>query len=142
MVSIISSVEFMLMLTILLGSAILGSLLARKARLPSVIGFILVGMVIGPHGFKVVTDVQIVNLLADIGVILLVFVVGLELNINRFRRVGGVALIGAVVEIGVAFFLGFMVAVAIGFSSIEALYLAGIVSITSTAIVLKLLKDA
>ncbi|MEM3916130.1 MAG: cation:proton antiporter [Candidatus Nitrosocaldus sp.] len=142
MVSIISSVEFMLMLTILLGSAILGSLLARKARLPSVIGFILVGMVIGPHGFKVVTDVQIVNLLADIGVILLGFVVGLELNINRFRRVGGVALIGAVVEIGVAFFLGFMVAVAIGFSSIEALYLAGIVSITSTAIVLKLLKDA
>ncbi len=142
MANIISSAEFMLLLTILLGSAIVGSLLARKARLPSVIGFILVGMAIGPYGFRVVTDVQIVNILADIGVILLVFVVGLELNINRFRRVGGVALIGAVVEIGVAFFLGFMVVLAIGFSSIEALYLAGIISITSTAIVLKLLKDA
>ncbi|MFN4337086.1 MAG: cation:proton antiporter [Candidatus Nitrosocaldus sp.] len=142
MANIISSVEFMLLLTLLLGSAIIGSLLARRARLPSVIGFILVGMAIGPYGFRVVTDVQIVNILADIGVILLVFVVGLELNINRFRRVGGVALIGAVVEISIAFFLGFMVAIAIGFSSIEALYLAGIISITSTAIVLKLLKDA
>ncbi len=142
MANIISSVEFMLLLTILLGSAILGSLLARKARLPSVIGFILVGMAIGPYGFKVVTDVQIVSILADIGVILLVFVVGLELNINRFRRVGGVALIGAVVEIGVVFFLGFIVAVALGFNSIEAIYLGGIISITSTAIVLKLLKDA
>ncbi len=142
MVSIISSVEFMLMLTILSGSAILGSLLARKARLPSVIGFILVGMVIGPYGFKIVTDVQIVNILADIGVILLVFVVGLELNINRFRRVGGVALVGAIVEIGVAFFLGFIAAAALGFNSIEAIYIGGIISITSTAIVLKLLKDA
>lgn len=142
MANIISSVEFMLLLTILLGSAILGSLLARKARLPSVIGFILVGIAIGPYGFKVVTDVQIVSILADIGVILLVFVVGLELNINRFRRVGGVALIGAVVEVGIAFFLGFIVAVALGFNSIEAVYLGGIISITSTAIVLKLLKDA
>ncbi|MEM2922956.1 MAG: cation:proton antiporter [Candidatus Nitrosocaldus sp.] len=142
MVNITSSVEFMLMLTILSGSAILGSLLARKARLPSVIGFILVGMVIGPYGFKIVTDVQIVNILADIGVILLVFVVGLELNINRFRRVGGVALVGAIVEIGVAFFLGFIAAAALGFNSIEAIYIGGIISITSTAIVLKLLKDA
>ncbi|MEM0442512.1 MAG: cation:proton antiporter, partial [Candidatus Nitrosocaldus sp.] len=142
MVNITSSVEFMLMLTILLGSAILGSLLARKARLPSVIGFILVGMVIGPYGFKIVTDVQIVNILADIGVILLVFVVGLELNINRFRRVGGVAVVGAIVEIGVAFFLGFIAAAALGFNSIEAIYIGGIISITSTAIVLKLLKDA
>ncbi|MEM4144923.1 MAG: cation:proton antiporter [Candidatus Nitrosocaldus sp.] len=142
MVNITSSVEFMLMLTILSGSAILGSLLARKARLPSVIGFILVGMVIGPYGFKIVTDVQIVNILADIGVILLVFVVGLELNINRFRRVGGVAVVGAIVEIGVAFFLGFIAAAALGFNSIEAIYIGGIISITSTAIVLKLLKDA
>jgi CPA2 family monovalent cation:H+ antiporter-2 len=137
-----TSTEFMLMLTLLLASAILASIGIRRIGLPPVIGFIAVGMAVGPYGFALVKDVQLVNILADIGLIILVFVIGLEFNLSRFRKVGGIAIIGALVELGFAFLLTFILSITLGFTPIEALYIGGIISITSTAIVLKLLKDA
>ncbi len=130
------------MLTLLLASAILSSIGIRRIGLPPVIGFIAVGMAVGPYGFALVNDVELVNILADVGLVILVFVIGLEFNLSRFRKVGGIAVIGALVELGLAFLLAFLLSIALGFRPIEALYLSGIISITSTAIVLKLLKDA
>ncbi len=137
-----SSVEFMLILTLLLASAILIGVGLRRIGLPTVLGFILVGMLLGPYGISVIEDIALVNILADIGLVLLVFVIGLEFSINKFRKVGSIAMIGALVEVGFAFLLSFILSIFLGFSTIEALYIGGIVSITSTAIVLKLLKDA
>ncbi len=134
--------EFMLILTFLLASAILIGVGLRRIGLPTVLGFILVGMLLGPYGISVIEDIALVNILADIGLVLLVFVIGLEFSINKFRKVGGIAMIGALVEVGFAFLLSFILSIFLGFSTIEALYIGGIVSITSTAIVLKLLKDA
>jgi len=142
MESLPSSVEFMLILTLLLASAILIGVGLRRIGLPTVLGFILVGMLLGPYGISVIEDIALVNILADIGLVLLVFVIGLEFSINKLRKVGGIAMIGALVEIGFAFLLSFILSIFLGFSTIEALYIGGIVSITSTAIVLKLLKDA
>ncbi len=137
-----SSVEFMLILTLLLASAIMIGVGLRRIGLPTVLGFILVGMLLGPYGISVIEDIALVNILADIGLVLLVFVIGLEFSINKFRKVGSIAMIGALVEVGFAFLLSFILSIFLGFSTIEALYIGGIVSITSTAIVLKLLKDA
>jgi len=142
MVSPPSSVEFMLILTLLLASAILIGVGLRRIGLPTVLGFILVGMLLGPYGISVIEDIALVNILADIGLVLLVFVIGLEFSISKFRKVGSIAMIGALVEVGLAFLLSFILSIFLGFSAIEALYIGGIVSITSTAIVLKLLKDA
>lgn len=130
------------MLTILLASAILGSIGVRRIGLPPVLGFIVVGMAIGPYGLALVKDIDLVNILADIGLIILVFVIGLEFNLSRFRKVGGIAFIGVLIEVGLAFLLAFIFSASLGFNTVEALYLGGIISITSTAIVLKLLKDA
>ncbi len=142
MESLPTSVEFMLMLTILLASAILGSIGVRRIGLPPVLGFIVVGMAIGPYGLALVKDIDLVNILADVGLIILVFAIGLEFNLNRFRKVGGIAFIGVLIEVGLVFLLAFIFSVSLGFNTVEALYLGGIISITSTAIVLKLLKDA
>lgn len=130
------------MLTILLASAILGSIGVRRIGLPPVLGFIVVGMAIGPYGLALVKDIDLVNILADVGLIILVFAIGLEFNLNRFRKVGGIAFIGVLIEVGLVFLLAFIFSVSLGFNTVEALYLGGIISITSTAIVLKLLKDA
>ncbi len=142
MESLPTSVEFMLMLTVLLASAILGSIGVRRIGLPPVLGFIVVGMAIGPYGLALVKDIDLVNILADIGLIILVFVIGLEFNLSRFRKVGGIAFIGVLIEVGLAFLFAFIFSASLGFNTVEALYLGGIISITSTAIVLKLLKDA
>ncbi len=142
MESLPTSVEFMLMLTILLASAILGSIGVRRIGLPPVLGFIVVGMAIGPYGLALVKDIDLVNILADVGLIILVFAIGLEFNLNRFRKVGGIAFIGVLIEVGLVFLLAFIFSASLGFNTVEALYLGGIISITSTAIVLKLLKDA
>lgn len=130
------------MLTILLASAILGSIGVRRIGLPPVLGFIVVGMAIGPYGLALVKDIDLVNILADVGLIILVFAIGLEFNLNRFRKVGGIAFIGVLIEVGLVFLLAFIFSASLGFNTVEALYLGGIISITSTAIVLKLLKDA
>lgn len=130
------------MLTVLLASAILGSIGVRRIGLPPVLGFIVVGMAIGPYGLALVKDIDLVNILADIGLIILVFVIGLEFNLSRFRKVGGIAFIGVLIEVGLAFLFAFIFSASLGFNTVEALYLGGIISITSTAIVLKLLKDA
>lgn len=130
------------MLTVLLASAILGSIGVRRIGLPPVLGFIVVGMAIGPYGLALVKDIDLVNILADIGLIILVFVIGLEFNLSRFRKVGEIAFIGVLIEVGLAFLFAFIFSASLGFNTVEALYLGGIISITSTAIVLKLLKDA
>ncbi len=130
------------MLTILLTSAILSSIGVRRIGLPPVIGFIAVGMVVGPYGFALIKDVELVNVLAEVGLIILIFVIGLEFNINRFRKIGSIAIIGSLVQLGLTFLLGFLLSIALGFRSVEALYIGGIISVTSTAILLKLLKDA
>lgn len=137
-----SASEFLALLALLLGGAIAGGALVRKLRFPPVFGFILIGMAIGPFGFKAITDVELVNLLSEFGIVILLFVVGLEFSIEKMRSVGSTALIIGLVEQAVMFFLGFIIGYLLGWNTTESLYLAGILAISSTAITLKLLKDA
>jgi len=89
--------DFLALLVLLLGSAMVGATLTKKIRYPPVLGFILVGIAIGPFGFGVVTDLELVNLLAEFGIVILLFVVGLEFSINKLREIGGTALIVALI---------------------------------------------
>lgn len=137
-----SVTEFLALLALLLGGAIAGGALVKRVRYPPVLGFILIGIAIGPFGFKFVTDLEIVNLLAEFGIVILLFVVGLEFSINKLREVGSTALIVGLIEQSIMFFIGFIIGYLLGWSTTESLYLAGILAISSTAITLKLLKDA
>lgn len=132
----------MALLALLLGGAIAGGALIKKARYPPVLGFILIGIAIGPFGFKAVTDLELVDLLAEFGIVILLFVVGLEFSINKLREVGSTALIIGLIEQSIMFFIGFIIGFLLGWNITESLYLAGILAISSTAITLKLLKDA
>ena len=137
-----SVTEFLALLALLLGGAIAGGSLIKKARYPPVLGFILIGIAIGPFGFKAVTDLELVDLLAEFGIVILLFVVGLEFSINKLREVGSTALIIGLIEQSIMFFIGFIIGFLLGWNITESLYLAGILAISSTAITLKLLKDA
>jgi CPA2 family monovalent cation:H+ antiporter-2 len=133
--------EFLSLLAILFGGGMIGAWLMHKIKFPTIIGFILVGIIVGPYGLSVIEDTELINLLAEFGIIILLFVVGLEFSIQKLKRVGLNGIIIGTIQLGIVFFLGYIVAIALGWSHLEALFLGSILSITSTAISLRFLRD-
>ncbi|MDH3488945.1 MAG: cation:proton antiporter [Nitrosopumilus sp.] len=133
--------EFLALLALLLGGGMIGAGIMKKIKFPTIIGFIIIGMIAGPYGLGIVDDVELINLLAELGIIILLFVVGLEFSLQKLRQAGIKAIIVGMTELSIMFFLAYVGAFSFGWSHIEALYLAGILSISSTAISLRLMRD-
>lgn len=133
--------EFLALLALLLGGGMIGAGIMKKIKFPTIIGFIIIGMIAGPYGLGIVEDVELINLLAELGIIILLFVVGLEFSLQKLRKAGIKAIIVGMSELSIMFFLAYVGAFSFGWSHLEALYLAGILSISSTAISLRLMRD-
>ena len=133
--------EFLALLALLLGGGMIGAGIMKKIKFPTIIGFIIIGMIAGPYGLGIVEDVELINLLAELGIIILLFVVGLEFSLQKLRKAGIKAIIVGMSELSIMFFLAYIGAFSFGWSHIESLYLAGILSISSTAISLRLMRD-
>jgi CPA2 family monovalent cation:H+ antiporter-2 len=133
--------NFIIEAAIVLGAAIVGVLLAERLRLGSVLGYLVAGVVIGPAGFGFVTDVEATQTLADLGVVFLLFMVGLELPLERIRVMPPaiLALGGGQILLTGAAIAG--VVVALGGSVSAAIVVGGALALSSTAIVLRLLAD-
>lgn len=133
--------EFLSLLAILFGGGMVGAWLMHKIKVPTIIGFILIGIIAGPYGLSIIEDTELINLLAEFGIIMLLFVVGLEFSVQKLKRVGLTGIIIGTVQMGIVFFLGYVVAMAFNWTHLEALFLGSILSITSTAISLRFLRD-
>jgi len=129
-------------LVIVLAASILIIYVSHKLRLPSVVGFLLTGVLIGPGGLSLVHDVATVQTLAEIGVVMLLFTIGLEFEPVRLRRIRRSFLAGGSLQVLVTtaacvmLLTGFL---RLGFR--EALFYGFLVSLSSTAVVLKILAD-
>jgi len=133
--------DFLALLALLLGGGMIGAGIMKKIKFPTIIGFILIGMIAGPYGLGIVDDVELINLLAELGIIILLFVVGLEFSLQKLRKAGIKPIVVGMSELSIMFFLAYIGAFSFGWSHLEALYLAGILSISSTAISLRVLRD-
>ena len=109
--------------------------------MPSIIGFLITGVLIGPYGFSLVNAVEEVEILSEIGVILLVFVIGMELSIKQLISIKKTVFIGGSFQVGVTVLVAAFVYYYIGNSWIEAVFVGFLFSLSSTAIVLKTLQD-
>lgn len=127
-------------LAIALGLALVLGFLAERARLPALVGYLLAGILIGPSTPGVVVDVEIAQQLAEIGVMLLMFGVGLHLSLDDLLAVRKIALPGAVLQITVATELGMIVAIAWGWDLGDALVFGLSLSVASTVVLLKALE--
>lgn len=105
-------------------------------------GQLIAGIIVGPFGLGLVQDLGAINLLASLGIVLLLFVVGLELDPLEIRRVGTGSFILAAVELTISFLSVFGVALLAGLSTIEAVFVAAVVATTSTAIMSKILLES
>ena len=133
--------DFLALLALLLGGGMIGAGIMKKIKFPTIIGFILIGMIAGPYGLGIVDDVELINLLAELGIIILLFVVGLEFSLQKLRQAGIKPILVGMTELSIMFFLSYIGAYSFGWSHLEALYLAGILSISSTAISLRIMRD-
>ncbi len=123
---------------VFIGAALLGAL-SLYARQPLLIVYILLGMVIGPHGLGIVANAELLQEIGEFGIMFLLFIVGLDLPPNRLRRMFGSTVMVAVLSTVIFFALGFLVMAAFGFGISEAIVVGIASGFSSTLIGLKLL---
>ncbi|MEB2775937.1 cation:proton antiporter [Algoriphagus sp. D3-2-R+10] len=126
---------------ILLGFSIVIVFALQKLKLPSIIGFLLTGVIIGPYGFSLIHEVEQVEILSEIGVILLLFVIGMELSIKQLISIKKTVFIGGFLQVGVTVLIAGLVYYFLGNSWNESVFVGFLFSLSSTAIVLKTLQD-
>ncbi|MEW6416357.1 MAG: cation:proton antiporter family protein [Pseudomonadota bacterium] len=129
--------EFALLLII----AAAVSAIAVRLRQPVLIAYIAVGILVGPSVLGLVTAHEQIDLLAQIGITVLLFVVGLKLDLKHIRHIGPVALATGLGQLTFTILFGFAIILALGKGWLEALYVAVALTFSSTIIIVKLLSD-
>jgi Kef-type K+ transport system membrane component KefB len=114
---------------------------ALVLRQPIVVGLIAAGIAVGPQALGLVDDSTDIQLLAKLGIALLLFIVGLKLDVRLIGRLGPVALATGLGQVVFTSVVGFFIAIALGFATVPALYIAVALTFSSTIIIVKLLTD-
>ncbi|MED5510571.1 MAG: cation:proton antiporter family protein [Pseudomonadota bacterium] len=126
---------------IILGLAAIGGIIAQFLKQPLIVAFIVVGILIGPSGFEMVSHSSEIELFARLGIALLLFVVGLKLDLHVIRTVGPVALASGLGQVFFTSVVGYFIALMLGFGHVPAIYIAVALTFSSTIIIVKLLSD-
>ncbi|MDQ3925309.1 MAG: cation:proton antiporter, partial [Actinomycetota bacterium] len=129
-------------IALILVAAFLGGVVARRLGLPLILGYILAGVIVGPNtGGPTVGDVHEIELLAEIGVALLLFAIGLHFPLGELRPVRRIALIGTLIQMLLTIAFGYGIGLLLGLGDSEAIWLGALISLSSTAVVLKTLSE-
>lgn len=134
-------VDLIILLAVGFGIALIFGYIAARLRLPPLIGYLIAGIIISPNTPGVVADMQLANQLAELGVMFLMFGVGMHFSLNDLLQVRRIALPGAILQIAVATLLGFGVSMWWGWSFGSALVFGLSLSCASTVVLLKALGD-
>ncbi len=130
--------DFLVALTIILGVAAVTTVVFQRLHQPVVLGYILAGLLIGPHvPFPLVADRQIIQTLSELGVILLMFSLGLEFSLGQLVRLGPTAGLTALLQSSLMIWLGFVSGRLLGWTTLESLFTGAIIAISSTTIIAK-----
>lgn len=134
-------VDLIILLAVGFGLALVFGYIAARARLPPLIGYLIAGIIISPNTPGVVGDIQLANQLAELGVMFLMFGVGMHFSLSDLMQVRRIALPGAILQIAVATLLGIGVSMMWGWSFGSALVFGLSLSCASTVVLLKALGD-
>ncbi|HUT75072.1 MAG TPA: cation:proton antiporter [Armatimonadota bacterium] len=128
-------------LTIALGAGLAGGLVARSLRLPTIVGYLVAGVAAGPAGLNVVRDLDTVTSMAELGVALLLFALGVELSLRSLRQGKLAALVAAPTQLALSVGLGYGLGELLGWGFNPALILGFALALSSTMVVVRLLGD-
>jgi len=134
--------EFLRSLTIVLAVAAVTTVVFQRLRQPVVLGYIIAGLIVGPHiPVPIVADREIVQTLSELGVILLMFSLGLEFSFGKLARVGVAASVTALLQSTLLLWLGYLTGRLLGWTTLESLFAGTIVAISSTTIIAKVFDE-
>jgi CPA2 family monovalent cation:H+ antiporter-2 len=128
-------------LLIVLAVAIIGGMVARFLRLPIILGYLAGGIAVGPHGLRFINETASISSLAEIGVVLLLFAIGLEFSLKELLKLGRVAVLGGIAQIVLTALVGFGLGRGVGLGLTGSVFFGFIIAMSSTMVVLKLLSD-
>jgi len=128
-------------LLILLGFSVVVVFVLQRLNLPSILGFLLTGILIGPHALGLVYESEQIEVISEIGVILLLFVIGMELSLKHLISIKNTVFIGGALQVGLTILVSGSIYYFLGNEWNEALFIGFLFSLSSTAIVLKVLQD-
>ncbi len=128
-------------IALLLGAALLLGMVFERLRQNAVLGYVLAGILLGPTGTGWISAVEDIRVIAELGVALLLFTIGLEFSWNRLRESGPVALFGGIIQILLTAVLAGLGSTVFGLPPVEATIVGAALSLSSTAVVLRVLAD-
>jgi CPA2 family monovalent cation:H+ antiporter-2 len=140
----------MLEIGLILMVAFIGALLASRSRQSVILGYIAAGIVIGPYlHFQIgdftyngiIQETEFIETISELGLILLIFFVGMEFSIEKIRRVKGPAVILSILDVGVNLFTGILLATGLGWPLIDTLFLASVLAMSCSAVAMKTLME-
>src|SRR4051794_30333175 len=127
-------------IAIILVAALLGGFLAQRLKQPLLLGYIIAGVLVGPYtGGVTVTEIHDIELLAEIGVALLLFALGMEFNLKKLQRVRAIAFFGTPIQMLLTIGVGYAIGRLLGWSSYVSIWFGALVSLSSTMVILKTL---
>jgi K+:H+ antiporter len=132
---------FLQTLALVLGTAAVTTVLFQRFHQPVVLGYLLAGMVVGPHLPGPEADDATVHTLAELGVILLMFSLGIEFSLSKLLRVGPTAGFVAVLQCSLMLWLGYLVGQAFGWTQLQSIYAGAVIAISSTTIIIKAFEE-
>jgi CPA2 family monovalent cation:H+ antiporter-2 len=122
-------------------AALLMGYVAHRLRLPTLVGYLLAGVVVGPHTPGFTSDVELVRNLAEVGVAFLLFAVGTEIRLDHLRRVYRVGILGGLLQVALTVGLGALIARSVGSGLAAALFFGALVAVSSSTVAVKLLLE-
>jgi monovalent cation:H+ antiporter-2, CPA2 family len=133
---------FLVALTTVLGAAAVTTVLFQRIRQPVVLGYLLAGVLVGPHvPFPLVADPALVQTLSELGVVLLMFSLGLDFRVRKLARLGPSATVTALVQCSIMLWLGFTAGRLLGWTRVESIFAGAMVAISSTTIVARTFEE-
>lgn len=134
--------SFLQDMEILFGLAVVTVILFRRLMFPSIIGFLAAGILAGPHAFALIENTHQVEQMAEIGVVLLLFTIGIELSLKELMRIKHLVLLGGGLQVGGTILVTALIGIGFNFSLPQSIFFGFLVALSSTAILMKLLMDA
>ncbi|MFT2007764.1 cation:proton antiporter [Pontibacter sp. 13R65] len=128
-------------IVIILGLAVVVILLFQKFKLPTILGFLATGVIAGPYGLSILSSMHDIEVLAEIGVILLLFIIGMEFSLKSLAKIKKTVLLGGSIQVAATIALVAAAVSAFGFGTGPSIFMGFLIALSSTAIVLKLLQD-
>lgn len=128
-------------IVILFGSALVVISISHRFRIPTVVGFLLTGIIVGPHGIGLIKDAHHVEVFAELGVVFLLFVIGLELSLSQLRKLRRIMLLGGTVQVAGTIFVTAGITSIFGYALSQSMYFGFLIALSSSAIVLKLYSE-